>query len=158
MAIFEVTGEIRGFAGATKRDHNRMLKRTWIVGGEKWHADIRPQHFGPTAAMRYGYTRRSRVYTERKFREFGHRNPLELTGVARAASRIVTIRVVGRKPRGVNVLYPRLRVFNFKPPNSNVNMRAEFEKVTKKDGQTVAKTMQRVHVLQITQFRKNIRF
>lgn len=69
--------------------------------GQFWWQQILPVHFTTEGEKRYGYQARTKAYTLRKTRKFGHRNPLVWSG---ALKRDVTqrARVVGSS-KGVKV-------------------------------------------------------
>lgn len=81
-------------------------------GTEHWQRVIAPRHFKPGAATKYGYQRRTKAYSERKFRRFGHRLPLVWTGESemwiRTRRARARISVSGTNVTGVlNIKAPR---------------------------------------------------
>lgn len=109
-----------------KREHRRSAKVSWAESGEWFARNMTDKRFTHAHARQAGYTPRKRGYEMRKLKRFGHTRPLEFSGRSRLRSR--TFRVAATS-NGVRLRYPRLRAFNFRNPNSAVDMRAEWEKL-----------------------------
>lgn len=128
--------------GATtmhEKDVQNAVRDELHGAGEHWHKHFRKRHFHTIAFSIYRYTPRSRTYTWRKFKRRGHRFPLVLTGISKQLSEGKTVRAT---PEKVDVVMPT-RAFNFKPPNSNVNMRDEFTQINDQEHADIDKRMER---------------
>lgn len=64
----------------TRKAWRDVSRAAWDVAGDVWHTRILPKHFTEEGAAEYGYEQRSRKYTARKLRKFGHQRPLEYSG------------------------------------------------------------------------------
>lgn len=85
MTTPRITGELR-FSPAPEeldRNHRKFLNKAHRAAAAYHHEKHIWRHFDPQAYARYGYENRSRKYTERKFRLFGHRLPNVFTGATR---------------------------------------------------------------------------
>lgn len=119
---------------------NALLAHEYAKIGRYWHRVVRPRHFGRGAFQRYGYAPRRKGYIKRKKRLVGHARPLVLSGETEAASsqhRVMATR------KGVTITYRGLRKLNFKPRNSEVNMRKEFETVSDTEFRQMSDIMSR---------------
>ncbi len=78
--------KIKEIAGpdATAKEFRRAIKPSLKEAVELWHQDITPLHFHPSAFFRYKgpdtYQPRNFRYNQRKYKRFGHRNPLQYSG------------------------------------------------------------------------------
>jgi hypothetical protein len=104
------------------------------------HVDVR---FTPAHAREAGYYLRKgegmlfgskpfwRSYSGRKFKKFGHMNPLQFTGASRQRAKVgATSRA---SSQGVRIPFPALRVFNFRHPQSRIQMNHEFRRITRRE-------------------------
>jgi len=118
-----------GFLGMKQSDVKAVLKDSFTARGEYWHKQLRPHHFKRTAISRYGYTERSRSYTFRKKKVFGHDRPLVLSGRSEQLSANRTIQATFKS---VHVRMP-VRAFNFRPKSrgkKTPDMLSEFRAIT----------------------------
>jgi len=118
-----------------RRAIRQELRKQFKNIGETWHEKHRRRHFSHFGARLYGYEPRRRSYNFRKRKRFGHTLPLVFTGVSRKLSQTKRIRVSNsgtpeRPQLSVHITMP-IRVFNFKPRGSNVNMRQEFSTISR---------------------------
>lgn len=109
---------------------NRLLISEFAKLGRFWHRVIRQRHFKRGAFLRYGYTARSKTYVRIKKKRVRHSDPLRLSDETRRASE--QHRVLATR-KGVSVTYSSVRKLNFRPRGSKVNMRKEFETVSRKE-------------------------
>lgn len=129
----------RGMQKAHRARSNAAYKEIGAVFLHE-HVDIR---FTPAHAREAGYARRqgerfavgsksfNRSYTGRKFRQFGHVNPLQFTGESRRRAKLgATVRA---SSQGVRIPFPALRVFNFRHERSQIKMNHEFRVITKRE-------------------------
>ena len=127
MSIVRIHVTERGSVGrGLKRAYDASVKQIWFDFGVEFHSQFSDARFTHAHASKAGYAQRSKQYERRKFKKFGHTYPLVWSGTARRLVR--TANVVATK-NGVSVRYAGARVFNFKNPKSQVNMREEFTKV-----------------------------
>lgn len=71
-----------------------------------WHDKYEPGHFQTRAIGKYGYEPRTRKYSDRKEKKYGHRRPLEFSGDSkREAGR--GIRLTTRQQRGQTYIQAR---------------------------------------------------
>lgn len=73
-----------GGPDATAKELKAAIQTVAAELVDMWHERMAPQHFTNTAAGRYGYQARSKVYLMRKARRFHHQRPLEFSGRMRA--------------------------------------------------------------------------
>lgn len=122
--IIKVNVTESGALAVKQRDANIALKKEYEAAIRTWHRKHRPKHFEAIAFRRYRYTPRSRKYEKWKKKKYGHRLPLVRSGESRLLSQVVTR--VSSTPRSAAITMP-VRVFNFKPRGSRINMREEFQ-------------------------------
>ena len=90
-------------AGFRIGEINQIAREVANDVGMFWHRNYLDKHFTPAGAREYGYTPRNGdrgsgrrfagSYTERKYKLFGHRNPLEYTGQSRLWLKTPRLRV-----------------------------------------------------------------
>ena len=139
----------RGAVGRGRRKaHNAASKASWAMVGRYYHATLRPKRFTPKHAEEAGYTKRKgenlpkssgnfrRSYYGRKYYDpllGGGRNqadPLVKTGQAKKRARMARI---SETSKGARVAYPGLGVFNYRHPQSRVQMGVEFRRITRRE-------------------------
>lgn len=106
--------------------YTKAKKKAYFEGAVFFHSTMSDARFTHVHARRAGYTPRKKRYTASKVSRYGHSRPLERTGRSRRMSR--TARITSTS-KGATVRYPGLRVFNFRHPNSQVNMVQEWTTV-----------------------------
>lgn len=112
--------------GITKTDINKIVTEVYAELAEMWHREFRPKHFTHGAYTEYGYKARKTRYNKRKKENL----PLVFSGTSRELSK--TYRVVATR-NGSRVVMPLVKAFNFKPPNSSINMRDEFTRTSQRE-------------------------
>ena len=112
-----------------RADQDVMLKRSFENAGNVWHRNYRLRHFERGAFQRYRYTERSRIYTQRKKKRFGHTKPLVLTGTTRDRT---ANKNVAAKKNEVRVKMPA-NALNFRPRGFRGNMRDEFTQINSRE-------------------------
>jgi hypothetical protein len=84
-----------------KRGFPKALRGGLMKAVKDWHARSLPKHFRAGAFTRYGYSRRTTKYQERKERRFGHRRPLVRTGLLQdQATRWIYVRGTSKMMTG----------------------------------------------------------
>lgn len=111
-------------------------KNGFEIIGKVWHKNSRPKHFTKAGAREYGYTPRvgdrgsgrrfHGSYTEEKLKSFGHTKPLVFTGLSERFTRVEDVRTTSKGGRVVM----NAPAFNFRNPNSKIDMRAEMTEVS----------------------------
>lgn len=132
----------------TPRRRNAMVKKEMFAIGEHWHQKFRPDHFKRIAFSKYGYTQRKKSYVARKIKAGAGNLPLVLSGWSRTLSKQ---RRIIATPNKVHVQMP-VRVFNFKPRNSSIDMRKEFSTITSDEYAEFEKMVESGLVKQITSY------
>lgn len=128
MARLGITITYHGEVG--RREYGKATKAAFEAAGRLWHQKFRPKHFTKAGAREYGYAPRTRAYTERKFKKFGHRLPLVFTGETRNLARNRKIKATGKMMR-VIINAPRLN----EPGRGKrkINMRDEMTRVSTRE-------------------------
>jgi hypothetical protein len=81
-----------GSPKSMKRGLGKIVKESLQEAGALWHRRDFPKHFGPAAAGRYRFEKRSDAYRKRKRRFRSHDYPLEFKGdLKRQATRMAQI-------------------------------------------------------------------
>lgn len=126
----------RGFAKII----NQAKREAWEETGAYFHDNMRDNRFTHAHATKAGYGQRKRRYTFRKFKEEGHTRPLEKSGETReGVARYGTLRATATsKSSQLRIAYPGARKFNFRNPNSQINMADEFTTVTQEEANKLA--------------------
>lgn len=96
--MLTIRGYMTGSPRAVAAEFRRGLRDELAAVAVQWHRQFMPQHFRAGAEGKYGMKPRSARYTIRKARKFGHRNPLEFTGMLKAMVR-QQVRVTGSSKR-----------------------------------------------------------
>src|SRR3990172_4585931 len=94
------------------------------------------KHFTEAGASEYGYARRSRDYTKKKEKKFGHRNPLEWTGELKRCIRSPEIRATAK---GVKIVLRGSQKANLRNPKSKADMAAELRVISDAEAVRLAK-------------------
>lgn len=124
---------------------NKSLKQGWADATRYFHDHLRDLRFSEMHAREAGYAPRKgqqagvgtkaffRSYTGRKWKKFGHTNPLEFSGATRRA--VAGYVSISSTSKGGRAAYPGARVFNFRNPFSNpaMNLNLEFRRITYKE-------------------------
>ncbi len=148
LAKFRI--KYKGAMPGTKRfaiQLNRAKRGAWTDAGRWWHKILRPKHFTKRGATEYGYQPRSgergrpykggfrRSYTGRKLAEYGHTQPLKLTGKSQAMTRLRDVRP---KPKGKGVrVVLRAPALNARYKDSNINMRDEMTVISQAEANPI---------------------
>ena len=121
--------------GMKKRVFNDILREAYTETGRYWHERYLPDHFTVQGARKYGYKKRKgegesgksfwKSYSGQKKKYKGHMRPLVFSGEGETQSRLFRPRAT---KKGVAVILPRK--FNYRHPNSEVNMREEITATT----------------------------
>jgi len=138
--------------GVTRRSARRALKASWFDIGKLWAGKFRPKHFTEKGAREYKYTTRQgqrgtpgtasfrRSYTGRKYRTYGHRDPLVWTGQSRSMSRVARISATSNRVR-ISMSTPRL---NYRHRSGRINMADELRRVSPREMREIVKTLERL--------------
>jgi hypothetical protein len=127
-----------------KRAFNNASKRAWLDTARYFHEHLRDKRFTPEHAREAGYYARKgqnlprgskqfkRSYYGRKLLSqrgggWGKANPLEWTGDTRRAIRSGS---ASSTSKGGKMAYAGARVFNYRPPKSQIRMNEEFRRIT----------------------------
>lgn len=119
-----------------KKVIGNAMKETWQEAAIEFHARFSDDRFTNRHATAAGYAPRSKNYTRRKLKEFGHTRPMEFSGTARRLSRTANVTSTSKT---ATLRYPGLRVFNFKHPKQRADLREEFTKVLPEEAQHTAR-------------------
>jgi hypothetical protein len=121
-----------------------VVKRVNLVYPQGWIVSFLPVHFTNRATRRYGYTPRqgepgsgrrfAGSYTHRKLLKYHHTRPLENTGTGKAQA-MANRRATSTRD-SARAIVPA-RVFNFRNPNSRVDMRRELTTVLDSEQQNL---------------------
>lgn len=134
-------------SGATpkilQKELNSIKRWAFKVGGEFWHKTYRAQHFERKAFNIYEeYEPRSgeqggrgskaffRSYTGFKQKYLHHTRPLVKSGESEERTRRVDVRATSTSKKSSFKVILHANTLNFRPPNSQINMRAEVTAVT----------------------------
>lgn len=79
--------------------------KTLMRIGNWWQGRVMPFHFEEFAGPKYGYEPRTRGYTMRKFKKFGHRRPLVWSTAFKTAARAGRIGVRGKNRQEVRLIF-----------------------------------------------------
>jgi len=124
-----------------KRQWNAEIEKpSWTAVGlfhKRQHVE---KHFTPAGAAEYGYAPRSRKYTEKKRRKFGHDLPLVFTGQLKANCRVPEIRATSK---GVKVVLRGSQKANLRNPRSRANMADELRVVSDAEAVRLAREKDR---------------
>lgn len=130
--IIKIRVEAEGAMSVKPRDAQIAMRQEFQKIGETWHKKHRARHFTLDGVRRYSYTPRSRKYNRVKRKKFGHTLPLVFSGTSRILSKIGRVNVTKSRSTGgfsAAITMP-VRVFNFKPRGSSVNMLREFRTIS----------------------------
>lgn len=153
---------IKGFAGITKRDFQGIHRVSYRATGHHWHVRYADKHFTRQGAQEYGYEPRKgepgnpdpfgfkSSYTGRKFREKGHTNPLEFSGLSRQLARIRDVRATAKGGR----IVIHARGLNRKNPHSNINMREEMTEISSNEERAMLDVFRRTQLRGIKRIRR----
>ena len=118
-----------------------IRKRTWEDLADHWFRTFRPKHFTHRGAKEYGYRPRKGhgltgkafrlSYEGQKLTRKGHTYPLVWSGVSKQRSTIGRIMGTSKRAR-VSMSIP---AFNFRHPNSDIDMREEMEWISPREEQ-----------------------
>ena len=125
-----------------KRVYNASSKASWEDAGTYFHSEMSDDRFTHRHATLAGFAARTKAYTSRKLKKFGHTNPLEYSGRSRRLSRTANITSTSK---GASVRYPGLNTLNFRNPKARVpiNMADEFRRVTTQEADQLASVYDR---------------
>ncbi len=121
-----------------KKAHNLAAKQAWNETGTHFHAAMSDDRFTQAHATLAGFAKRTKAYTSRKFKKFGHTRPLEYTGTTR---RLIRTANITSTSKGASVRYPGARAFNFRNPKAKIpiNMADEFRRIVPKEATELAR-------------------
>ncbi|MHC4616384.1 MAG: hypothetical protein ACYTEQ_01390 [Planctomycetota bacterium] len=116
-------------------EFNNVRREVMLAVALHWHDEIAPRHFEVSATARYGYKKRSRRYTRRKQKRFGHRRPLEYTGESKDRILNPTAVIVKQTKTGQTRLRINAtsRFFRFRKDLSQSNRANELTTVNDED-------------------------
>lgn len=134
----EIIVELTGMFAIPDADLREIVREQMFKMGEYWHKHFRLRHFHASAFQLYRYTPRSKKYQWRKLKKGLGNNPLVFKGVSRRLSEGKTIVATASK---VDVIMAT-RAFNFKPKNSQVNMRDEFTQINDDEHKALDKRLE----------------
>lgn len=133
IALVRVTGENIG--RSLRKAYTEASQPSWEETGRTFHSRMRPKRFTHAHAKAAGYMARKPGYEKRKFRKFGHTDPLVWSGEVKRL--VASARVTARKGTGqvgnqggVRVAYPGARKLNRRHADSKIEMQKEFTRVT----------------------------
>lgn len=131
-----------GTLGMKRREINVVMARVMRVFPLGWIRDYLAIHFTKRGATKYGYTPRQGEpgsgysfrgsYTQTKLKRHSHTRPLEFSGRGKNDA-LTRNRATSTSKSASAVL--NARVFNFRNPNSKVDMRRELTTVTDDENQ-----------------------
>lgn len=133
----------------------KHLTRTALkAGAELWVKKFIPKHFQRSAIRRYEYTPRKGEKFARGTREFwdsysgsklnkktgpGHLIPLVHSGKTKASALRSKVKLIAVRAQVVT----RAPALNFRPRNSTINMREEFQTLLPQEHEEIAREMER---------------
>ena len=140
--VYKVDFRTEPVKRALWKQYNEASTEAWQETGKMFHVDMRPRRFTESHGREAGYKKRKAKYTKRKFCEFGHKNPLERTGEVKRlvkSAKIVARGGTGQRGNqgGARVIYRGARKLNYINPHSDINMRAEFTRITEREAMTL---------------------
>lgn len=111
-----------------KKATNAATKESWFDTGLHFHSNMSDDRFTHRHATLAGFATRTKAYTSRKLKKFGHTNPLEYTGRTRRVVRTVNITTTSK---GATLRYGGANTLNFSNPKARnkINMADEFRRV-----------------------------
>jgi hypothetical protein len=147
--MYRIFIEIRGAPAYLKKSTwNLMKKAAFKKVGEWWHKVCRPKHFTYEGAQEYGYTPRQgeqsglgrrfwSTYTGRKLKKFGHKHPLEWSGVSKTRTLDPDIRSTSGRVQ----IVLHAPAFNFTQPRGRIRMWEEMTRISDKEETALAAVM-----------------
>ncbi len=123
----------RGMANAAKEARQKAN----LSVAEFWREKLFPKHFTTQGAQEYGYQPRTAKYQARKFRRFGHSNPLTYTGESKENT--MSQYVIKVSPNRLEVRMPSPRAWNLSRRANMPNLREEALKASDSDLEILAK-------------------
>jgi len=122
-----------------RRELNKLYKKMFMAGAGWWHGRFEKKHFTARGAAQYKYRRRSKKYTAKKQRIFGHTLPLVFTGQSRILASIRDIRGTAKGARAVI----HARGLNRRPRNApGKSMREEMTTVSRSEERSIFRRME----------------
>lgn len=85
MLKLTIRWERRGM-GFDPKEWRKLFTAMYIHLGRLWHRFLLPKHFTHAGATEYGYAPRTRLYTLRKRKKWGHTYPLVWSGATKQAA------------------------------------------------------------------------
>lgn len=79
-----------GWAASPSRAFKKAVRKGMLQLARNWKVDFLPRHFMGVAFTDYGYKRRNRFYQDRKFKKWGHRDPIRWSSDARDQAKSVS--------------------------------------------------------------------
>lgn len=128
---------------------NASSKASWYEAGVHYHTEMTDRRFTNRHASLAGFEPRKRTYEFRKFKEQGHTRPLEYSGESR---RQVKAAAISSTSKGARVRYAGARKFNFRHPESSINMAEEFTRVLPSEADELAQVYDRDLDQRLNQF------
>lgn len=141
MARLGITIKYHGELG--RREYGKATKEAFVAAGRLWHQKFRPKHFTKAGAREYRYAPRTRSYTARKFREFGHRLPLVWSGETRNLARNRKIKATAKMMR-VIINAPTLNRLGKGKNSVDIDMRDEMTRVSTRERRAMVNLFARV--------------
>lgn len=136
--------------GVTKRETDRVVKKSMIEVAQFWHRRIRPKHFTEAGAREYRYDERTAKYQKRKLAAVGHQAPLRWTDTSRV---LTTIPKFKYRLKTATVDMNAARGLRRRPKGKRTDMRLELSATSAGDRRAMLKLLQRVFVRNISQVR-----
>lgn len=122
-----------------KRMARKGLKTAWHSIAALWQRRMRPDHFEPAAARRYGYRRRVSKYNRAKMRKFGHTTPLVWSGTSKALAAVRDVR--STPTRGKVIVHAR--ALNFRPKGWPHSLGEELKSTTVRERRRLSRLFKR---------------
>ena len=133
-----------------------MIAQAWEDTAQFWYVKILPKHFTEAGKKEYGYAPRQKAtprrtkdgkyrgtrdgYETRKFRKYGHRKPLVLTGeMQRSIMRIMDIK--GTLKSGKIALHGPKYLYMYRKDIREINKAKELSTISEKDANLCAKQL-----------------
>ena len=147
-----------------KKKFNPLLKLSLRFTGQHWFVTMLPKHFKEGAGRIYKYKERTKGHIRRKLKKFGHRRPLEFTGVSkRRALGQARLRGTAKKIRVIMPGLPKYffafstlfkaKEFGTFRMGKKVDKVAEMTRVTKGEATELAKFLHDKQTLEMENLR-----
>ena len=144
---YRIKIEATGIEGLKQSQLNKIYRKSMGNTGKKWQKQYLKKHFTKAGAREYHYGAREGEpgsgepfkgsYTANKQKRFGHQNPLQYTGQAKAEAKRgkVTPRATAKK---ASVSVATSRKFNFRHPKSKTKPSEEIRRVSRRENKELS--------------------